>query len=110
MQVPFLRISGAGQINLPAQNLDYGLNAKVLSRPQFPDGESLDELEGAEIPLKISGPLESPKVGVDVETLVKALAGREAKNLLRDTLGLDEEDEEEEDDPLKQGLRKLLGD
>ena len=110
MQIPFMRVSGAGQINLAQQDMDYGLSAKVLSRPEFPDGESLDELQGIEIPLNLSGPLESPKVGVDVQTLVKALAGQEAQKLIRDKLGLDEESDEEEDDPLKQGLRKLLGD
>ena len=40
-QLPFLRVTGDGALNLADESLNYSFNARVLQIPEFPDGERL---------------------------------------------------------------------
>jgi AsmA protein len=127
VQVPFLRMSGAGDINIIDSLIDYRLDAKVVGSPEFDDGLVLDDLEGLVIPIKLQGALDDPGVSIDMQAVMNSLAKREAnkeidkqKERLLKKLGVSSEAENDDnqdgaepsEDPkelLKQGLRGLFG-
>lgn len=92
-QLPFLRVTGDGALNLADESLDYRFNARVLQIPEFPDGERLQDLEGWSIPLRLSGTLENPKLGVDLAEFAKTRAAQEIRDKLLDKLGLEKKQE-----------------
>ncbi len=68
---PFLRVTGRGTVDLVRERLDYRLRAVVVSTAKGQGGEGLEELKGVPVPLRLRGPLASPEVTLDVETLLK---------------------------------------
>ena len=137
-ELPFLQLTGNGTVNLVEATADYGLQARVLERPEFVSGATeaeLDDFTEAVIPLRITGPLSSPSIRPDIEGMLKAevqKAVEEKKNELRDRLmerllgddknaataqpqaadGQTEEEQAEEEqdveDQLKDSLKKLF--
>lgn len=88
-ELPFMRLSGSGNVDLAAATVDYGLVARVLERPDALEGvteEELDDFTEAVIPLKITGSLSSPSVKPDVEKLLKKQVEKELKDRLFDRL------------------------
>ena len=67
MQSPLLMATGEGDFNLVKESIDYVLKPILLGDL----GDSLGELSGVPIPVKLSGNLYDPKIRVD---LVAALA------------------------------------
>lgn len=65
-------VSATGAINLVDLTLDYTLRP-VLSRA--PEGAgTLSALIGKTIPVTVTGPVTSPKIGIDIQSLLKAEA------------------------------------
>jgi AsmA protein len=88
-EIPFLRLSGVGALDVLAQELDYRFEAKVFETPTFADGESYDDLTGLMIPITISGPAEKPKIGVDLAALAANVAVQKATDKLFERLGIE---------------------
>ncbi len=118
--LPFMRLTGAGRVNLVSGEIDYGLSGRVLEKPESVGNatpEELGDLTRAVIPLKITGSLDAPKVTVDVAGMAKKRAEDELRERLLDKLGGDDEPpaegEEEKpkdaEDVLKDRLKDLLG-
>ncbi len=84
-----LRLGGSGGINLLNLALDYQIDAEVLT--QAASALGLEELAGLAVPLTLSGPINAPKVAVDVSGLagnaLRATAERKLQDLLTDKLG-----------------------
>lgn len=109
--LPFLRLSGKGEVNLIESVVDYDLVAEVLDRPELAE-EGAADLAGTKVPLKVSGPMADPKVRPDFAALIKEEAKEKIKDKLLDKLGLggDEEAAEGEEKPdLKDRLKDLFG-
>jgi AsmA protein len=88
-ELPFMQLTGSGQVNIPAGTVNYAMSARILERPEFLQGatpEELDEFTEAVIPLKITGPLASPSIKPDLEQLLKKRVEDEVKELLKDKL------------------------
>ena len=88
-ELPFMQLRGRGKVDLAEATLDYGLTARVLERPETLAGvseEELDDFTEAVIPLKITGPLASPRVKPDIENLVRERVEQELKDRLFDKL------------------------
>lgn len=92
-EIPFLRVSGKADVDLPGKSLDSELTALVFEKPKFGDDTSLEDLVGARIPLTIKGPLDDPKVRVDLQKMVKGALKETLRDLLRDKLGLGSPDQ-----------------
>ena len=86
-EIPFIRLNGNGVLDILKQNIDYRLNARVLSRPEFPDGDDLSDLEKLVIPLRISGSIAEPGIAVDLAELGKGAAVQELQDRLLKKLG-----------------------
>ncbi len=116
-EIPFLRVSGDATVNLPKATLDSKLTALVFEKPVFGDDTSLEDLVNVRIPLKISGPVADPRVGVDLSKAAKEAlkeAARETlEEKLREKLGLGKPGEQPaptgpKPDPLKDALDRLF--
>lgn len=88
-ELPFMQITGKGQVDLAAATVDYNMTARILERPEFlrdATAAELDEFTKAVIPLKITGPLAAPSVRPDLEKLLRKGVEDEIKDRLKDTL------------------------
>ena len=100
-ELPFMRLTGKGSVDLPKAEIDYKLTARVLEKPEFASGateEELKEFTEAVIPLRISGSLASPSIKPDVEDMLKRELKKKAEEELLDRLlgGRDDEAGDEE--------------
>ncbi|MFQ6005453.1 MAG: AsmA family protein [Woeseia sp.] len=75
VELPFLRLTGNGSVDLAEGQIDYSMSARVLEQPEFIDPANATELADfteAVIPLSITGPLASPSIKPDIETMARA--------------------------------------
>lgn len=125
-ELPFMRLTGSGTVNLVEATVDYGLNARILDKPELMGDVTeaeIADLTRTELPVRISGSLAAPSFGLDLESLAKERVEEEVRDRLLDLLGDDEaeqdtqnltedgepaEEEEDVEDVLKRGLRDLL--
>jgi AsmA protein len=94
-----LKVTGQGNVDLPRNSLDYRLVAAVLKIPrEGADPTQMQDMVDAQIPIRITGALDDPKVRPDVEGYVKERAKKELKK-----------QEEKIKDKLGDKLKNLLG-
>jgi len=126
-ELPFMRLTGKGDVDFAAAEVDYRLTARILERPEFVEGateEELDEFTEAVIPLRITGSLAEPSIKPDIEEALKEEVKEEVKKKLFEKLLGDEEGTEEASDEttgdeepkkkkdrdrLKDALKDLIG-
>lgn len=93
MKAPLFRVSGAGDILIDSQTLDYTVNFSVVNSIKGQGGEAFDTLKGLTIPIRLSGEISAPRYSVDWSSLYKSLAKQkvqeEKAKLLKDKLGID---------------------
>lgn len=88
-ELPFMKLTGSGDVNIPQGTVDYNLQARVLRKPEAMAGATPEEIEDftkTVIPLKIKGSLASPTVRPDVESLLRQRVEEEIKEKLEDKL------------------------
>ena len=86
IQAPLFRITGNGQVSLVSNTIDYLLDVKVVKSLEGQGGQSMKELEGRTIPLRITGNLNSPQYNLDISGLVKAEAQRKAQEKIEEKI------------------------
>lgn len=99
--LPFLGLTGRGEINLVEAALDYRLNATVIREAVDEATGERSELAGASLPLRLSGSLDSPSVSVDIGGLARDRLEQEALQ----RLGVDPEDGKTAEEELKERAR-----
>ncbi len=73
-ELPFVRVTGGGEVDLGARELDYSVQARILREPEFMSSASEDEINDfteALIPIRITGPLASPSFSPDIEGMFR---------------------------------------
>jgi AsmA protein len=98
MEMDYLKVNGAGTLDLSTQKLDYKLQTNLYKVPPEGAGAEMQDLKAAEIPVRVSGTLEDMKVRPDFDALAKV----EAKKKV-------DEKTQELTDKLKDKLGKWLG-
>ncbi|QCU89847.1 AsmA family protein [Thiomicrorhabdus sediminis] len=68
---PFMRIEGSGTINIPPQTLNYLVKTKIVGSDKGQGGEALQDLNGLTIPVKLNGDLTSPKIALDLNSILE---------------------------------------
>ena len=63
MLAPLVRVTGAGDVPLPPQTVDYGLEAKLVASLEGQGGDQA--LAGLPIPIRITGPWSEPAYDID---------------------------------------------
>lgn len=110
---PLIRVSGAGEINLGEERIDYLAKTTVVSTLEGQGGPELQALKGLTIPVRLSGPFDAIGWRIDVAGMASALARQKldekreeiqskAQKALEGQKGKVEE-------RLKEGLRGLFG-
>jgi AsmA protein len=64
---------GKGEIDLPKNQIDYSLQT-LVKKASADDKDSLQNLYGLPIPIRIVGSLDKPKTGLDTKVLLEAIA------------------------------------
>jgi hypothetical protein len=109
-EVQVLSLTGKGAIRLVEKQLDLGITAQVRNVPEVTNDPMVANLVGKRLPLRITGPLDAPKIGVDFKELLKG----EAADALFDKLGGNKERDPDQPasdkDQLKDSAKGLLRD
>jgi len=101
-ELPYMQLSGRGDVDLAAATVNYDLTARVLERPESLQGvtaDELDEFTEAVIPLKITGPISSPSVKPDIGKLVRGRIEEKIKDRFLDRLLRKKEQAPADDEP-----------
>jgi AsmA protein len=88
-ELPFMQMNGRGTVNLPEATVDYSLSGRVLEKPELVNDlspEELDDLTATVIPLRITGPLAEPSIGIDFEALLRERVKDEIEDTIKDKL------------------------
>ncbi len=99
MTSPLLRVTGAGAVQLPGRTVDYTVKPKVVASLEGQQGAQ--GLSGLEIPVRISGPWDKPKIEPDlkgvlsdpnkaidaVKDIAKQLKGKNAGEIVNELFG-----------------------
>jgi AsmA protein len=84
----YLKVTGEGSVNLPANSLDYRLVTTVLKIPrEGADTAQMQDMVDAQIPVKVSGSLTDPKVRPDVENYLKGEVKKKVEEKTKDKIG-----------------------
>ena len=71
VESPLIRITGAGDINLVNETLNYRAKPVVVASLEGQGGRSLDDIDGLPIPVKCTGALQAPDCSTDFSGLLK---------------------------------------
>jgi AsmA protein len=72
IKAPAFRIAGNGTVDITAQTLDYLTSIIIVNTNTGQGGQNADQLKGATIPVRFTGPLAEPSYKIDVKALIKA--------------------------------------
>lgn len=116
MKSPLLRLTGEGWANLPGNNTDYLATATVVGTLKGQDGESMDDLTGLPLPVRVKGDLNQPDISLDMAAMGKALFGDSIKkgtkaiedSLRKTILGGDSKTDTQKDTKSFNPLKKLF--
>ncbi|MBF0124362.1 MAG: AsmA family protein [Magnetococcales bacterium] len=103
MASPLLRITGQGQADIPADQVDYVVNTALVGTMAGQGGKNLSELNNLTIPIKVSGRLSAPSFGLDLQALLQENLKNQAKQQLQEKIG-----SKIKDQGIVKGLDKVL--
>jgi AsmA protein len=87
---PLLRLAGSGDIDIGANSIDYLAKVSVVASSGGQGGKELAELRGVTVPVKITGPLDAPRIRADLGAAageaVKQRAEEKLKERVQDRL------------------------
>ena len=74
MKSPFLRLSGAGDIDIGGGQMNYVAKASVVGSSAGQGGKELDQLKGLTVPVRVTGPFENLAYKIEFGNLVSDIA------------------------------------
>ena len=83
---PFLRLGGAGAIDIGRNRIDYTLRATVADTSKGQGGGDLARLRGLTVPVRLSGPLEAVDWQIQWSAVAAAAAEAAVKSRIEDKL------------------------
>ena len=93
---PLLRVTGKGQLNLVDETIDYLVKPTIVGSLEGQGRQGLDALSGIPIPIKLTGNLYEPDIGIDIMAAVtatqKAKIDEEKDKLFNKLLGQESDD------------------
>ena len=83
---PFLRLGGAGKVDIGASTMDYLAKATVVNTSGGQQGKEMAQLNGLTVPVKVYGPLEQVKYDIQYSAIAGALVTDKVKSSVEDKL------------------------
>jgi AsmA protein len=74
MKSPFLRLSGAGDIDIGGGQMNYVAKASVVGTSAGQGGKETDQLKGVTVPVRVSGPFDNLAYKIEFGSLVSDVA------------------------------------
>jgi AsmA protein len=74
MKSPFLRLSGAGDIDIGGGQMNYVAKASVVGTSAGQGGKETDQLKGVTVPVRVSGPFDNLAYKIEFGSLVSEAA------------------------------------
>lgn len=74
MKSPFIRLSGAGDIDVGLGQMNYLAKATVVGSAEGQGGQDLSQLKGLTVPVRVSGPFEQLSYKLEFGSMVSDLA------------------------------------
>lgn len=78
---PLLRVAGNGKVDLVRNRIDYALDARLVKSLQGQGASAANSAQGISVPLRVTGPLMTPHVGIDTTALIQQHLGNRRKAL-----------------------------
>lgn len=76
---PFLRLNGAGAIDLGQSRIDYLAKATVVGTAKGQEGKELEQLKGLTVPVHLTGPFDNLSYKLDFAAMVGDVLKEKAK-------------------------------
>lgn len=90
LKSPFLRVGGAGSVDIPQARIDYTVRATVAETSKGQGGAELADLRGITVPVHLTGPLDAIAWNIRwsavAADLLKTQAGKQVEDKLRERL------------------------
>ena len=86
MKSPFIRLGGAGDINIGEDRMDYLAKASVVASAGGQGGKDLDHLKGMPVPVRVSGPFDKLSYNIEFGGLVAEAAKAKVEEKLKETV------------------------
>ncbi|MFI9650870.1 AsmA family protein [Guyparkeria halopsychrophila] len=83
---PLLRVAGEGQVDLPREQIDYGLTVTVVNTATGQGGKELERLKQVPVPIRIQGALSNPSISLDLESLAREAVKGEVKQRVEEEI------------------------
>ncbi len=83
-KAPFLRLGGAGDIDIGAGNLNYLAKAAVVNTSGGQGGKDLESLAGLTIPVRLSGPFDAVKYRIEFGSIATDAVKQKVEEKLKD--------------------------
>jgi AsmA protein len=113
MKSPFLRLAGAGDIDIGGGQMNYLARASVVATSAGQGGQGLDQLKGLTVPVRVSGPFENLSYKIEFGSLVSDIAKAKVEEKKAEVKAKVEEKKEEVktkiEDKAKDKLKGLFG-
>ncbi|PPC87831.1 MAG: AsmA family protein [Hyphomicrobium sp.] len=117
---PLLRVTGAGAVQIPQRTIDYTVKPKLVASLEGQDGNSA--LSGIEIPVRITGPLDKPKIQPELKAVIenpeqavetvkdigKRLKGKNSDEIVDELFGKDDPNEASDKSSTKAKAKEFL--
>lgn len=91
LRSPFLRVTGSGDVDIPASSLDYLVKASLVNTSTGQGGKTLSDVGSVTVPVQISGPMDGLKYRLDTRALIEGQAKDALKRQLEKRLGGDKD-------------------
>jgi AsmA protein len=91
MKSPFLRLTGAGDIDIGAGQMNYLAKATAVSSSAGQGGKDADKLKGVTVPVRITGPFDALSYKLELGDLAADMAKAKLEGKLEGLTGKNEE-------------------
>jgi AsmA protein len=86
MKSPFLRLGGAGDLDIGEDRMNYLAKASVVNTSAGQGGKDLESLAGLTVPVRISGPFESLSYRIEMGSLVSDTVKQQVKEKVQEEI------------------------
>jgi AsmA protein len=84
MKSPFIRLAGAGDIDIGEERMDYLARASVVATAGGQGGKELEHLRGLTVPVRVSGPFDKLAYNIDFGGLAAEAAKAKVEEKVRE--------------------------
>jgi AsmA protein len=102
MKSPFLRLTGAGDIDIGAGQMNYLAKATAVSSSAGQGGKDADKLKGVTVPVRVTGPFEALSYKLELGDLAADMAKAKLEGKVEGLTG-------KSDEKTKNKLKGLFG-